>query len=1848
MPFDAEEAELLAATQLLCRWSSSSDESGSSSGSVSALPSTVESLRSIELFLRRDHPTLQPHHLSIGRWQTVQTALLPLMATYKRDREVVYPTLKLIVRLTMPLPPAAPDAEQPQHDARRERMAHQMQIRNALLEGVHLDVLMQWLTPLLARPPAVRSGDDVNIIELSLTLIKNLLAVSAGTNTQPNAAAEDAAGSKAEAALPSHGRQVGERIIRRYADCGLLDMLGAVCWQPEDLEKFGLLLLETVALIVGGVSVDELVLEKRKRESEEEERRRKERSAIATEQQAAHGRSGSNFSYLWKSQPQPSTNSSLTALPSLPSSSSSSSSSPSSLGWQLQTARLNEKTRYVAPSRHSRFGTLLTLPSPLSSSMDAELSAPPVSSGNQLVRNMFDMRAVGSDSMPAFRGRTPRHAHTAAVPSMSGERSVCVELVEFVVAFVSDGCYQRLTDSALRELKTNVRVVREDEKNWMAVAALMMGVWREQQTHNIELHNKTQQSSTNSDPSPTSPPAPYFECAPVMSCLSATAFSLLTSKLLLYIQEKPSPLPFLTASLQLYSEIVHTLSCMLRYSSPADRELANQLRHAFYYEKEQLDLLVSLMRQWNAHSWGGPLMALLVECVHWSMAMLDDVDGTHTISQRKKRRQIKNKTVLVNGEKQKMPIAELQQALPANIILDVHKLDQQQRQQQEEERGGEEQHQAVPVMAVVVATPVQPAAPCAADQRLTEDDSQQALQESSAEDENEQTQHPSPRQQQQSIETQADTVVYEAETTESPPADDAPSDSIDTQQTTLPLPVDSSIDSTADTIVIPASTHGADTTATLTGSVDSEAATQLLLSGEQQDEEMAEDCRAKAAVLQDNGSGTLDSFATQLLPSEEELQSVDGVSEIDTAAPTVQESARSQSRTALPASDVSDASLSTLVSEMAIQPPDIVMDSILPDDANSSNEQARQLHNVEQPSSETQPHLSAEATERSGDDDSMANGETSTDADSSSQLVQPVDVSPDSAVAQRDQFDFAASKPASTDEELLDAAVPVVAVAAVPVTATVVATVVAMPAVVADPDSASTSNTPVAATADGVEAEEDTDEDGYFRMESTFNFSAYVLSYANPTILSHYLSLLAGYRTNSTALNSHIVHFLARIAFDRQLMPLLFQLSFLQLCDAILNDPLLKAEKNLPRWKELTGFCKKIVRGLFDFVEKEPRGEMMFVECLFWKSVNAVELIRGGYRGGGGGDGMDADEDDADRPEQDEEAWKAEIRAQIDGDWQPGKQSDPEQVAVKKTKNASRKKKKSEAAKADEGDDVDDAGEEIDIAQLMDEQAKKEKDRTKREKKEQKRREAEAREKEKDRQRRVAMAAEDDDEAELQLGEYNEQEAEERRRREQRERDDEAEAEGADKEWRADEEELLRGEYPTFAALKSRYALMGSRLKSRFTQDEVKRKIQQMGLDKGKTEKVAANDDAPTSPSPRPQLRVETDMHTATTDEEQSEHDPSEMQLTTSPLPPLTPTSESAPASSPSAIAATPRGSRAPSGASVDVKSITGHLYDMVSDMARHKHHHAFIQHSIYTLTACAQQRQQHGTDWKHFTAATLSPTLPSTDSSAVDSEKRLRRQRQLLSCMALVRVSGGAWSVQRQYSADKLEAVVATIERAYENTIEGLLPDAVAEEEEVQEDDVAEEQAEQSADEQQQNDSDDEDADQAASTTSTAAPSRKREMFIPLVAPRETRKRTAAQLSAITAGDEGDDHAAAGPQLLHAEDEMDDAELADFLRERRNRARTAPQRTQLDENKVEPPAVASRAVRGRLRKVAADEMDQREDSERIDKTAELLITADVSSSTAVAPDLQAEPVTVTKRRRLIVDDDEEEDMDMT
>lgn len=126
-------------------------------------------LKGLESLLRRDHSELQPAHFRLGQWHTVRTHLLPLLFTCCRKKELVYDCVKLLARLTMPLSPLV--------EQRQARLMQLQEYKAWMLEGEYLTTLVWVLSRVLEQHPSVRGDRERHMLEMLLTLFRNLLAV---------------------------------------------------------------------------------------------------------------------------------------------------------------------------------------------------------------------------------------------------------------------------------------------------------------------------------------------------------------------------------------------------------------------------------------------------------------------------------------------------------------------------------------------------------------------------------------------------------------------------------------------------------------------------------------------------------------------------------------------------------------------------------------------------------------------------------------------------------------------------------------------------------------------------------------------------------------------------------------------------------------------------------------------------------------------------------------------------------------------------------------------------------------------------------------------------------------------------------------------------------------------------------------------------------------------------------------------------------------------------------------------------------------------------------------------------------------------------------------------------------------------------------------------------------------------------------------------------------------------------------------------------------------------------------------------------------------------------------------
>ena len=211
----------------------------------------------IQRYLRRDDSMKSIFKL-LSSWDVVQTRLLPLIYKYQDNKPLQFSATKLVVMLTMPPENSSSDAKDRQardvverlRGSLRERKAlaflsvphvrYLQEMKSSFLKPHVLKCFVEMLTDAWARDGYDRDEHDLRVIELVLSLFRNLLHV-------PN-------GGTKHSTSDEHYTHLQEEFIvaleREYIIELLLHLIQNV--NDDDTKEWNLLLLEMMYLLLRG------------------------------------------------------------------------------------------------------------------------------------------------------------------------------------------------------------------------------------------------------------------------------------------------------------------------------------------------------------------------------------------------------------------------------------------------------------------------------------------------------------------------------------------------------------------------------------------------------------------------------------------------------------------------------------------------------------------------------------------------------------------------------------------------------------------------------------------------------------------------------------------------------------------------------------------------------------------------------------------------------------------------------------------------------------------------------------------------------------------------------------------------------------------------------------------------------------------------------------------------------------------------------------------------------------------------------------------------------------------------------------------------------------------------------------------------------------------------------------------------------------------------------------------------------------------------------------------------------------------------------------------------------------
>jgi hypothetical protein len=449
-----------------------------------------------------------------------------------------------------------------------------------------------------------RTDDDKDVLELFLTLFKNLLQID-----NPVGSASD------------YDKQLHDRIIMQFHNEGVLDMILNLIQQvPLQKERsLNFLLLEIMRHIFRMENAEDLLHEpavysfsstssSNKTNGPGQENVRSgidlAKSNVKGEPVKSASRTGANVSNPIKMETD-------------------------ALAQQLSNMRQKEKSAKQAlmkqeSTRHSKFGTMIGVESKLNP-------------GNfTFVTNVFADPTKSVDLKADSRVRTPLSDSTVAKRSYF-HQDVRKALHGFAKGLLQDGkSYNYFMKSIIDDMDIDNADTRtllpQDPHNFMFIAALFMELHRlDFKRKQSDLARKKKYAALERSKSGLPPlddkdvlasENVFFDASCILRTLELKSLRFCTDKAEAYLAQKPNDWPGLTLSMAMYQQMVRCIYEMCSYGDPTNVRNADILRRNLFYHKETVDLIKRVQQKYEPHLFDKRHLAGLVASLHYMTKIL--------------------------------------------------------------------------------------------------------------------------------------------------------------------------------------------------------------------------------------------------------------------------------------------------------------------------------------------------------------------------------------------------------------------------------------------------------------------------------------------------------------------------------------------------------------------------------------------------------------------------------------------------------------------------------------------------------------------------------------------------------------------------------------------------------------------------------------------------------------------------------------------------------------------------------------------------------------------------------------------------------------------------------------------------------------------------------------------------------------------------------------------------------------------------------------------------------------------------------------------------------------------------
>jgi hypothetical protein len=531
-----------------------------------------ESLRGISAMLRKDDPATQEIHIKLGNWEILETHILPLLIANKKNGSLVFACVKLLVRLTME------STLEPGEPAQR-RLWHLQQAKHHIIKGDTVAILALWLSEPLSKHPSARSQKEKDLLELFITLFKNILQIP---NPDPKLTSSDLL-------LFLH-----DRTILKLYDENILDIFVMLASQVKESLEFRKLLLDSFSALFKLDTCDRLFLSTMDSpvqvidDPNETTREPTEHEILKISLMKALNRDQQN----------------------------------------------NRALLAQAPSRHSRFGTLI-------STTDKHTGR------SEIQRNVFrSEQKMANEKLASKHGRKGiTEASERTFFSDKVRVSLC-KVLDLLMDFTDNntGSIGNSFCQLLFEQFSKQVLLPADYTNFYHLVSILIGYYtlKTKRTIRQKIAAATSYASSSTSSTSSSAAAAFpFNLTPIKDLVKYESYIFATSKITSSFDLKPIPYGDLTAPTALLKEITRALFEAL--SSDQDGQASEFCRNIFT-DMENIDLTIKLLKLYLPYRNPPSHLTTVVHCIHYCTKIMDilaGASGTLRVLGKKRKRTVK-------------------------------------------------------------------------------------------------------------------------------------------------------------------------------------------------------------------------------------------------------------------------------------------------------------------------------------------------------------------------------------------------------------------------------------------------------------------------------------------------------------------------------------------------------------------------------------------------------------------------------------------------------------------------------------------------------------------------------------------------------------------------------------------------------------------------------------------------------------------------------------------------------------------------------------------------------------------------------------------------------------------------------------------------------------------------------------------------------------------------------------------------------------------------------------------------------------------------------------------------------